>query len=54
VVVEVLIGCPAPESVDKEKVLKVLPLGRKEIEIRKGGLLGKTLFQPELGDRTDE
>jgi uncharacterized protein (TIGR02058 family) len=54
VVVEVLIGCPAPESVDKEKVLKILPLGRKKIEVRKGGLLGKTLFQLELGDRTEE
>ena len=54
VVVEVLIGCPAPESVDRERVLKVLPLGRKKIEVRKGGLLGKTLFQPELGDQTDE
>src|SRR4030067_3447076 len=45
--VEVLIGCPAPETVDKERVLKVLPLGRKEIEGRQGGLSGKTLFQPE-------
>jgi uncharacterized protein (TIGR02058 family) len=53
VAVEVLIGCPDPESVDQEKVLKVLPLGRKKIEVRKGGLLGKTLFLPELGDRTD-
>jgi uncharacterized protein (TIGR02058 family) len=49
--VEVLIGCPAPETVDKERVLKVLPLGRKKME---GGLSGKTLFQPELGDKTDE
>jgi uncharacterized protein (TIGR02058 family) len=52
--VEVLIGCPAPETVDRERVLKVLPLGRKKIEVRQGGLSGKTLFQPELGDKTDE
>ena len=52
--VEVLIGCPAPETVDKEKVLEVLPFGRKKIEVRQGGLSGKTLFQPELGDKTDE
>jgi uncharacterized protein (TIGR02058 family) len=52
--VEVLIGCPNPDSVDQEKVLKALPLGRKKIEVRKGGLSGKTLFQPELGDKTDE
>jgi uncharacterized protein (TIGR02058 family) len=53
-IVEVLIGCPRPESVDREKVLKVLPFGQKKIEVRQGGLLGKTLFQPELGDKTDE
>jgi uncharacterized protein (TIGR02058 family) len=53
-VVEVLIGCPKPESVDRERVLKVLPFGQKKIEVRHGGLLGKTLFQPELGDKTDE
>jgi len=32
----------------------VLPLGRKKITVQKGGLSGKTLFQPELGDKTDE
>ena len=53
-VVEVLIGCPNPESVDKERVLKVLPIGQKKIEVRQGGLSGKTLFLPELGDKTDE
>ena len=53
-VVEVLIGCPAPETVDKARVLKALPLGQKKIEVRQGGLSGKTLFQPELGDQTDE
>lgn len=53
-VVEVLIGCPNPESIDRERVLKVLPFGQKKIEVRHGGLLGKTLFQPELGDKTDE
>lgn len=52
--VEALIGCPNPESVDKERVLKSLPLGQKKIEVRQGGLLGKTLFVPELGDKTDE
>lgn len=52
--VEVLIGCPAPESVNKERVLKVLPFGQKKIEVRQGGLSGKTIFQPEYGDKTDE
>jgi uncharacterized protein (TIGR02058 family) len=54
IIVEVLIGCPNPESVDKERVLKALPLGKKKIEVRKGGLAGKTIFLPELGDKTDE
>ena len=53
-VVEVLIGCPNPETVNKERVLKVLPIGQKKIEVRKGGLSGKTLFLPEMGDKTDE
>ena len=52
--VELLIGCPQPESVNRERVLRVLPFGQKKIEVREGGLLGKTLFQPELGDKTDE
>jgi uncharacterized protein (TIGR02058 family) len=49
-----LIGCPNPETVNKERVLKVLPIGQKKIEVRKGGLSGKTLFLPEMGDKTDE
>ncbi len=53
-VVEVLIGCPSPETVDKERVLRALPLGRKKIEVRKGGLSGKTIIVPELGDKTDD
>ncbi|MBI5968516.1 MAG: Lin0512 family protein [Deltaproteobacteria bacterium] len=53
-VVEVLIGCPDPQAVDQERVLKALPFGEKRIQVRRGGLLGKTLFQPELGDKTDE
>lgn len=52
--VEVVIGCPRPESVDQEKVLRCLPFGQKRIEVRQGGLSGRTLFQPELGDQTDE
>jgi uncharacterized protein (TIGR02058 family) len=52
--IEVLIACPHPESVDRERVLKALPLGRKKIEDCKGGLLGKTLFLPQWGDKTDE
>ena len=52
--VEVLIGCPHPESVDKEQVLKALPVGRKKIQVQKGGLSGKTVMVPEMGDKTDD
>ena len=52
--VDVLIGCPSPETVDKEKVLKILPFGQKKIEVRRGGLSGKTVFLPDLGDKTDD
>jgi uncharacterized protein (TIGR02058 family) len=52
--VEVLIGCPDPESVDKKRVLEALPFGQKKIEVRSGGLSGKTIFIPELGDKTDD
>ena len=54
ILVEVLIGCPNPDSVDTERVLKALPIGRRKITVQKGGLSGKTLFIPEMGDKTDE
>lgn len=54
ILVEVVIACPHPETVDKERVLKVLPIGQKRIEVRPGGLLGRTLFAPEFGDKTAE
>ncbi|MBL8906013.1 MAG: Lin0512 family protein [Rhizobiales bacterium] len=37
-VVEVSIGVPKPELVDKDAVLAVLPHGRGKIEVVKGGL----------------
>ena len=52
--IEILVGCPNPESVDKERVLKVLPFGQKKIEVRPGGLTGKTILNPTFGDKTDE
>lgn len=54
ILVEVVIACPHPETVDKERVLKFLPIGQKRIEVRPGGLLGRTLFAPEFGDKTAE
>ena len=37
-VVEVLIGVPRPEQVDKAEVLKVLPHGTGTVEVVEGGL----------------
>ena len=37
-VVEVLIGVPRPEQVDKAEVLKVLPHGTGTVEVIQGGL----------------
>jgi uncharacterized protein (TIGR02058 family) len=36
--VEVIIGVPKPELVDKETVLAVLPYGKGKVEVVKGGL----------------
>jgi uncharacterized protein (TIGR02058 family) len=38
-VVKVKIGVPFPEKVDKEEVLKVIPYGKREIEVVEGGLV---------------
>ena len=37
--VKVKIGVPFPEEVDKEEVLKVIPHGKREIEVVEGGLV---------------
>jgi uncharacterized protein (TIGR02058 family) len=36
--VEVTVGVPKPELVDKEEVLAVLPYGKGKVEVVKGGL----------------
>ena len=38
VYVDVIIGAPEPELVDKDEVLKSLPLGEKTIKVVPGGL----------------
>ena len=52
--VEMHIACPHPELVDREKVLATLPFGQKTLSISEGGMIAHGLFQPELGDQTDE
>jgi uncharacterized protein (TIGR02058 family) len=52
--VEVLIGSPFPDRVDRDEVLQAVPFGRKQISVIEGGLLAKSIYQPELGDTSDE
>jgi len=53
-IVDVLVGCPNPGSVNTDIVLKVLPFGQKTIKVIEGGLLAPVLFEPNLGDKTAE
>jgi uncharacterized protein (TIGR02058 family) len=52
--VEVLIACPYPEKVRTEEVLEVIPFGRKRLEVIEGGMIARGIYQPELGDKSDE
>jgi uncharacterized protein (TIGR02058 family) len=35
-------------------VLAALPFGQKRIEIVEGGMVARAVYQPELGDTSDE
>ena len=48
--VSVKIGCPKPEEIDAEEVLKVIPFGSRELEAVSGGLSVKGLELPQLGE----
>lgn len=52
--VEMHIACPHPDLVDRQKVLDALPFGKKQLHVVEGGMIAHGLFQPELGDITDE
>jgi uncharacterized protein (TIGR02058 family) len=52
--VEMHVACPFPELVDRQVVLDALPFGKKSLHLENGGMIAHGLFQPELGDRTDE
>lgn len=52
--VDIQIACPHPEKVDRGAVLEALPFGRKQLTLHEGGMVAHGLFQPELGDTTDE
>ena len=52
--VAIQVACPHPEQVDRQAVLDALPFGKKELTLCEGGMVAHGLFQPELGDQTDE
>jgi uncharacterized protein (TIGR02058 family) len=52
--VEVLIACPHPDRVDPDRVLQALPFGQKQIQVVEGGMIARSIYQPELGDTSDE
>ncbi len=52
--VDIRVACPHPERVDRQAVLAALPFGEKRLTVSEGGMVAHGLFQPELGDITDE
>ncbi len=53
-IVDVLVACPHAGQVNGQAVLEALPFGQKSIQIVEGGLVARAVYQPELGDASDE
>lgn len=51
--IHVTIATPYPNQLDKEKVMKVLPIGKKSIEIVEGGMEVPGLYVKDFGDLKD-
>jgi len=47
--IEVKIGCPHPEKIDRLAVLSAVPFGKTQLEVVDGGLSVPGLTLPELG-----
>jgi uncharacterized protein (TIGR02058 family) len=52
--VHVIIACPRPDEVNEAAVLDELPLGRKTIEVKEGGMISPGLYLPKLGDASED
>ena len=52
--VEILIGCPKPDEVDREKVAAEVPIGRKTVAVTLGGMQVKGLCVPRFGPDCDQ
>lgn len=53
-IVDVLVACPHASQVDRDRVLQALPFGQKRLEVVEGGMVARAIYQPELGDASDE
>ncbi|MCX7596226.1 MAG: Lin0512 family protein [Fischerella sp.] len=53
-IVEVKVAVPYPQQVQEEKVLSVLPFGRKSLTVEPGGMVVQGRAIPELNDKNDE
>jgi uncharacterized protein (TIGR02058 family) len=51
--VDVLVACPEPEKINKEKVLNAIPFGKKEIKLINGGITAKYVFLKEANNKAD-
>ena len=49
-IVDVLIGAPFPQNVDKGKVLEAIPFGKKRLKAVEGGLVARGVQLKSLGD----
>ncbi len=52
--VDVKLGVPYPETLNKKKVLKAIPFGEKSLDVVKGGLVATGIQIKELGDTSDK
>lgn len=51
--IHVKLGCPNPESVNKEAVLSVIPFGSRDIELVTGGMTVPGLYVKKFGEGSD-
>ena len=53
-IVDVLIGAPFLQNLDKEKVLETIPFGRKYLKAVEGGLIARGIQLKSLGDDSED
>lgn len=53
-IVEVKIAVPYSEKIEENKILSVLPFGRKSLQIESGGMVVEGKAIAELNDKNDE